>query len=242
MQTSRLGFTIIELTLVLAITGLMAMGILVGIGASLRNQRYTEATNQAIDYFQGLYDRVLNLSNDRPGNLTCSSSGIDSIGGQGRGTSGCLLLGLLITSDDGENITTRQVAATRDVSGDPTEATKTDSEVLADSQLVTLDGTDSTYTMDWGTTLMSPGASNGLVFSMMIVRQPVTGVVRTFIDMTSSTISLTNLTAKLVPVGGTTFCVDPTGLMNFNISRAAFIVDQGAANSSAVRQLGVSSC
>ena len=47
------GFTIIEMMLFLAVSGAMAAGIMVGVGATVNAQRYRDATHSLVSFFQG---------------------------------------------------------------------------------------------------------------------------------------------------------------------------------------------
>lgn len=240
MRKMQQGFTIIELVLVMAITGLVIAVILTGIGASLRAERYRDATNQTIDYFQGQYSAVANVANDRPAGNTCTSSGItEDDGGSGRGTSSCLILGYVLRSSDGVTIERRQVVARVDVSSNPAAFDDSEYQTLADSSLV--QSTDVVrYQLDWGARLLR--SSSPAQFSLLIVRAPLTGVIRTFINTSSATTPLATLISTPVPSGGVRFCIDPSGTFDLGIRPNGFMIDGNASNSSGVRQLSAGTC
>lgn len=56
---SQAGFTIIEVTLVLAITGLMLIGLIGGSFASIARQRYNDALRDFSEYMSGVYNSVI---------------------------------------------------------------------------------------------------------------------------------------------------------------------------------------
>jgi prepilin-type N-terminal cleavage/methylation domain-containing protein len=238
MDTQR-GFTIIESILVLAITGLVVAVVLVGIGTSLRSERYRDATNQTIDYFQGVYDVSANIANDRPSSDTCTSSGIGSGGGQGRGTSACLVMGYMLRSTDGMTITKQQVIARVDASKLAGEDQKQDVQTLIDSSMV--ESTESSsYTLDWGVQLLSSG--NPAALSMLVVRAPLSGVVHTYIDTASGTRTIAQLLSSSSSTDSATFCIDPKGVFDAGTQQNGFTIDANATNSSNVRQLAAGDC
>ena len=58
MVEQRPGFTIIEVMLFLAISGFLLVGILVGTGSSIANQRYKDAVQDAVDAIRNAYSFV----------------------------------------------------------------------------------------------------------------------------------------------------------------------------------------
>lgn len=240
MHKIQQGFTIIELVLVMAITGLVVAVILSGIGASLRAERYRDATSQTIDYFQGQYSAVANISNDRPAANICTTAGIaEDSGGAGRGTSDCLILGYVLRSNGGELIERRQVVARVDVSRDPSAFDDTEEQTLTSSSLVQSDESTQ-YRLDWGARLLRSGAP--AQFSLLIVRAPLTGVIRTFASTSSSTTPLASLISSPVPTAGVAFCIDPSGVFDLGINPNGFVIDRNTSNSSGVRQLTAGAC
>lgn len=239
MDTKWHGFTIIESVLVLAITGLVAAMVLVGIGTSLRAERYRDSVNQTVDYFQGQYNSVANISNDRPGDNKCTAAGITTTGGDGRGTSNCLILGYSLRSSNGQTIATKQVIARVDASKIDGEDLKTEQQTLVDSSL-TESTTSTSYELDWGSKLLLSG--NPARFSMLVVRAPLSGVVRTYINTSSDTATLASLLSSPAPSGGVSFCIDPSGVFNIGVEPNGVIIEQNASNSSGVRLQTAGAC
>lgn len=64
-MNSRKGFTMIEVTIVLAVTGLMLVGILGGINIRVAAQRYSDTVQSAEDFLRGVYSEVINVENGR---------------------------------------------------------------------------------------------------------------------------------------------------------------------------------
>lgn len=108
------GFTIIEVTLVLAITALLASGIMVGTSSSIARQRYNDAMNGLVSFFRQAYSEVINVQNVRTGlsnSLYCSVStafdsngdAVDALSPSAPGRADCAIYGKLLTIGEIDN-------------------------------------------------------------------------------------------------------------------------------------------
>lgn len=124
------GFTIIEVTLVLAISSLIIVGVMMGTSGSIARQRYNDSVNDIVDYLRSTYSEVINVQNYRPtttaDNIFCSVSSslaqdghllyYDNLGREipssdtnnidlqtGRGRTNCAIYGKLITFGEKKN-------------------------------------------------------------------------------------------------------------------------------------------
>ncbi len=111
MEKGRLkGFTIIETMLFLALTGLMLVGALVGLGTNLSRQRYKDSVQDVVTLIRNQYDYVTRVQIDqRDGDDMCeivSGSGVaDTIKNKGRGRSKCDVYGVALVfglDDEGD--------------------------------------------------------------------------------------------------------------------------------------------
>ncbi len=59
------GFTMIEVSIVLAVTGLMLVGILGGINIRVAAQRYDDSLHSLEDFLRSVYSEVINVENGR---------------------------------------------------------------------------------------------------------------------------------------------------------------------------------
>ena len=245
MNTRRQGFTIIETVLVLAITGLLLAVILATIGNSLNQQRYTDSVNQTLDHFRGLYTDTSSTQNDRTAAQACSASGLSTVsdGGEGstsRGASDCLLVGNVMRSADGVTLRSYQVVALHDPTDDTGIAKKSDVQILTSAQLRQGQQTE-TYEVEWGGTLLRPGTSPSVPapFSILVVRTPVTGVVRTFTsdsDQTPVTSLINQASAER------RLCIDQTATYGFSIRPMGVSIAKDATNSSGVQVITSGDC
>lgn len=115
---AKRGFTIVEVSLVLAITGMLAAGLMVGASSSISRQRYNDAINDLVDFFRLSYSEVMNVQNIRTGRSDpayCSvSSAFDKSGksvevqnNAAPGRTNCAIYGKLLTIgelNDGKSI------------------------------------------------------------------------------------------------------------------------------------------
>jgi hypothetical protein len=178
------GFTIIETMLFLAVTGLLAVGILVGSGVSIGQQRYRDSVNSLKSYIQSQYSEVTNVVNGRASTWTCNSaanvSPVDVTVGQSRGTSDCVILGRYITVDAAGT-----TLATSNVVGYPqpgaSQASSDIAELTTNYKLGLSPVDPSTTQVSWGAQIVKPKTTTPMPLAMLIMRSPLSGSVLTFI-------------------------------------------------------------
>lgn len=96
------GFTIIETSLVVAISGLLAVGLMIGWSRNINIQRYNDSVETFKSDIQAVFDEVQNPTNTRVKGR-CLWKGADSVenvpdnlNGTDRGASECMVLGKAI--------------------------------------------------------------------------------------------------------------------------------------------------
>lgn len=241
MKRRESGFTIIETSLVLAITGLIVTLVLVGIGNSLNQQRYTDAVNQTLDFFRGQYAQTINVQNDRSSQEGCDTGGVSDDGQMSRGASECLLVGRVVSGEqvgDSYQVTVRNVLALRDPSNDADIHKKTDDEVLRASSLRSSPMVLTTYQLDWGARLLRPGSDTPATFTLMLVRTPISGTVKTFASSALNTPAAELLGAEKEAK----FCIDQKGFLDARAGSMGLRVTKDAANTSGVQLIEAGSC
>lgn len=138
----RDGFTIIEVMIFLAISGLMLSMAMIGSGNLARQARFSDTVNSFHSTLQKQYEDVVNGVNTREvGSGGCSS------GSPLPGTDNCLLLGKVISFNDvgGSDITVRYVTGTPATTNAlMTDLFMTNPRVKAEAQ--------STIELAWGAT------------------------------------------------------------------------------------------
>lgn len=224
------GFTIIETMLFLAISGALVTVVLVGTGASINEQRYRDSVTSLQAVLQDQYSEVSNVRNVEAATpLTCGTQTVS------RGQNDCVLLGRYIVTTD--NKTLRMSSVVGYVSpGVPLIGS--DLAVLRQYQLRLLAQTTETYTIEWGSELLQPVNNQPALFSVLIIRSPQSGAIRTFIDNNSivadsaigGLVTDANLTQNLKT------CVDAGGVVGSR--RTAISVLAGSATPGGIEVLG----
>lgn len=182
MQRGRQGFTIIEVMLFLAVSGLIMSVVLSGVTVGINRERYRDAVNSYYDFWQQQYSSTANVINNRSHDNPCVGNHIINDGhtiDAGRGTSDCTVVGRLVHSvSGGDHVTVAPVYSTVDPDSLPLHTGDTDSQVLQDARLIS-DPTSESHEIGWGTHLVAPGGG-AIEFSVLVVRMPTTGRVYTY--------------------------------------------------------------
>jgi hypothetical protein len=142
-------------------------------------------------FIQQQYSVVANVYNDNNGTTPCGASASP------RGQSNCVILGRYVTVTPVGVRSSR--ALVRTITG--TIPTVGSPEVLNDVQVFTSigDGTNHgyniilmpsasdsvNYDLEWDATMVKPGSNDPISFSLMILRSPSSGFIKTFINPTS---------------------------------------------------------
>ncbi len=214
------GFTVIEVMLFLAITGLMIAGLMVGVGGTINRERYNDAVTSLYDFMQGQYNLIDNVNTNRPDSFRCDSGGItDAVSPadyQPRGTSDCTIVGRLVTTSDGQQLVARPIYATANLSElykqDLAEADLLDAMAL-DIAPDTMTDDNQRYRLAWDTSLYINADTNQDQFSLVMVRLPTNSLVRTFVS-NSAVASIDDVIDNPASSGMISFCVAPDGLVS----------------------------
>lgn len=177
------GFTIIEIMLFLSVTGLLAVGILVGSGVAIGQQRYRDSVNSFKSFLQGQYAETTNVINSRGITWSCDSTGAvteSPVGsGQPRGTGDCVLLGRYVTIDEsGKKLTASNVVGYRTAGAAPASSDITELQANYKLGLSPID--QATSEVPWGAQIVKPKTTEPMPTSILIVRSPLSGSVMTF--------------------------------------------------------------
>lgn len=211
------GFTVIEVMLFLAITGLMLAGVMVGIGGAIDRERYNDAVTSLHDFLQGQYNYIDNVNTSRPADYSCSASGIseDLISGQPRGTSDCSIVGRLITSENGESITAQPIYATTDIKSIPSDIDNeadlldamglTVAPSIADNQQV--------YNIAWDTNVYINANESQTAFSLALVRLHTSNLIRSFVVPSYQT-NVDDIVDGAAPGSSATICINRDGMVS----------------------------
>lgn len=244
-RVSSGGFTIIEVILFLAITGLLFAGIMTVITGSVNRTRYETAVQSTLDQIQGEYSEILNVRNGRDSRYVCTTGLLEeNSSGKYRGSTSCSIVGrLLHTSTDAKTITSYPVYARADITSPRiraqlTDASKTDLQKLQVLQLGKLNDQGKEVKLDWGVSLHKPGNKNiPYRFSALIIRMPFSNSIRTYVDQSNPTQTLPNLTRS----SELKLCINSNGLAGDAPSNGVFI-PRSASSISEVKFMEADKC
>ncbi len=192
-KNAAAGFTIIETVLFLAITGVLIVGVIIGVGASVNTQRYRDATES---FKNTLQEQILSLSsvrNSRDNSWACTSAAEvvaaqGAVQPQGRGQSTCMVVGRHV-GIRGSEITVHTVLAYK--TSDTPRAT--DIETMRQNYTFNVSTLDvDKKNMEWGTQIGWPkagtagarpdGRQTPRAISILFLKSPQTGTIYTFSD------------------------------------------------------------
>ena len=185
----------IEVMLVLGISGLMLVGIMTNVFSSIRAQKYNDSVNNLTDYFQGIYSKLVAVENITDNNLRCGSSGMTEAmpNSSNPGQSDCLIMGVFLSSD-GSSITSKTVYSTNDLAKDAPD----DLEALKRANLVEDVNSKNfvNYKLSWETSIYSPsnlGTNTKMHFNMAVLRSPLSGTIYTFFNDSGNTSNVSSM-------------------------------------------------
>lgn len=179
-RAAKRGFTIIEVSIFLAITALIFVGMIVGLQGSLTQNHYDEDVRSLADFLQNAYSKVVSVENDKAG------------------MSGKAIYGKLITFGEEKNLAgsnnSDQDVFIYDVIGnidnDNTAAGSTLAALTSLNATVTAvvggqgtyAGIADSYRARWGTTIETTDAvSAKQKAAVLITRSPSTGTIFTYV-------------------------------------------------------------
>lgn len=197
MRRSRFGFTLIEVTLFLAITGLLFIGVAAGVQNSIFQQRYNDSVQNFAEFLRSIYSQVSNVESDK------------IVGG---GRSDQAIYGKLVTFGESKNLTggnnTDNAIFVYTVVGDIEDKFGSTGDTLTDLKALNIDVVDykkrtkkydvslvgiaESYVPRWGVKIECVGNANlpSLNFfcgtdnsfkgSLLIVRHPRSGTIYTY--------------------------------------------------------------
>lgn len=206
---SRAGFTIIEVMLFLAITGVLAIGILATAGASIASQRYKDAVATFQSDIQQQYEDAVSVVNDREDPIDgCSET---------RGRSECVLLGKFMTVESGGLVKQYRVYGTEPADAlAPSAAYRDEYQVLKSYTPRVVEENVQETEMEWGTGIARPIRGTGagsapLDLGILVLRSPQSGLIYTFTKEDVLTNNLPDSIASEFARTRRTICIAPSG-------------------------------
>lgn len=236
------GFTIIEVVLFVAITGLLAAALLGGWTSMINTQRYKDSTRTLQSFLQQQYNLVYNVENGRLQNLSCTLQGsnlvIDDTSATNtpRGQSPCVVMGRYVQIQNGTKLSVKSIVGY--LNGNDTTNTDLDSIRLYSPQTVDFDLglTDNELEIPWQAAVVGTGDSVPKDYAIAIIRSPKTGIVHTYTkDTTGQSFSLSDIITVNDENTDVNLCLDPGA--PFASGRLGVTIDAYASAQSSVRMI-----
>lgn len=236
------GFTIIEVVLFVAITGLLAAALLSGWTTMINSQRYKDSTRTLQSFLQQQYNLVYNVENGRVQNLSCTLQGTklvisDSIATNiPRGQSPCVVMGRYVQIKDGTKLTISSIVGY--LNGTDNTNSDVDSIRLYHPQVVDYDLglSDNSLDVPWQAAVVGASDSTPKDYGIAIIRSPKTGIVHTYTkDTTAQSLTLDDIIDPQNEKAAVNLCLDPG--VPFASGRLGVTIDPYASAQSAVRMI-----
>ena len=156
------GFTIIEVVLFLAISGGLAVMLLVGTAGAIQRQQYRDSVESFANFLNVQYSRVISVENDRNNDRSCPLITTEVAS---RGQSDCVVVGRYVVTADSDDGRRGQLYETY-----PVYAIKD-----TDDWIYGIDDTiDTEYSLNWGARTRLANKTDGAV-SLLLFRSPENG-------------------------------------------------------------------
>lgn len=235
------GFTIIEVSLFLAITGLLFLGVTIGVQSSVFRQRFNDSVQNFAEFLRGIYAETMNVQS------------ADS------GRSDQAIFGKLVTFGEttgfnGEPVDGNQ-AFVYDVVGNVKGSAGTGNilELLGSEKIQAnviinengekrLAGIVESYRPKWSAEIQPTNSFSSIKAALLVVRHPRSGTVYTFV-MKNDTVPVNarkNSSANILQQYlsrfqsvSIDFCINPEGNREYR-DRADVRINEDARNSSAI--------
>lgn len=223
------GFTVIELMLFLGVTGALFAALMIGVNANIAQQRYRESVADYSSLLQRQYSEVSNTRNDRDDNWKCTDGRVeqDPNNGDPRGRSSCVILGRAVQiKNNGTVVELASVLGT-----EPTNAqSMSDIETLAAYRPRLSDMGVTQIAMNWDSALQTM-AHQPSTASFLVLRSPVSGLIRTFASTEPLPSELANIITTTAATSVVQNCVVGQSL---NLPTQSVSLDARVAGSAAV--------
>ena len=246
MKKVRCGFTLVEVSLFLAITAMIFVGIAVGTQSSIFQQRYNDAVQNFAEFLRSTYSQVSNVQSE----------------GMGRTDKAIYGRLVIFRKDGGENVINSYNVIGK-IENDSASGNILDELSNLDANVIVKDGDEfkavgfvNEYRPRWGSQIQTTAGWNSgyEIFEgmLLIVRHPGSGTIYTFADLGESIDVDTMITESnamsveknyLKPLLSkdfqkeeVIFCVNPNGAEKSSLRRGIKIV-AGARNASGIEIL-----
>ena len=232
MKRASRGFTIIEVMLFLAVTGVLAAGILASVGSTLGLQRYRDAVDGFSSYIQGQYGQTINVRNDIDNHRECAADGTFLAAHSAPpGTSEtCVIIGRLVTTANGQTFRSQPIY----MSGVTNAFLKSG---IGDDAVFTADAAANRRLFIDSGVQPQPPATGDNAWAIAIVRSPISGVIHTY-TMRRASVMLDQLVVEGNRRNDSVICIDPSGWLAGQVLGVVIAKDAPGASGVVTRTEG----
>lgn len=246
MKRFRLGFTLIEVSLFLALTAALFAGIAAGVQSSIYQQRFNDSVQNFAEFLRTVYSQVLNVQNDNKGRTDYAIYGkLVIFGRESENEKNDIKSYNVVGGIKDSGGTDTALRILKDLNASPFFGETDKSTGITDYKEI---GYVESYTPRWGSVIQDSG---GKTFqgALLIVRHPNSGIVYTYklekelkVDMVSGKIDGGGFNTIFhnyldssdgFEIGQMDFCVNPNGPGEGGVRRDVRVV-KGARNASGV--------
>ena len=182
MRNKQHGFTLVEVSLFLAITGLLFVGIITGVQNSMFQQRYNDSVQSFAEFLRSIYSQTSNVQNSN-----------------GNGRSNRVVYGRLVVFGetnklDGSTSNNDGTVFAYDVIGKENGAfSGSIKEVIKKLELNVVEESDSPlkyagnveeYHPRWGASIQSTNSNQLFYGAILVIRHPSSGTIHTLVKTT----------------------------------------------------------
>jgi len=238
-HTTQKGFTIIEVSLFLAISSLLTILLMVGWTSMLNTQRYRDSVTSMQSFLQQQYTLVYNVENGRGDNLQCTPSTGEVRESESqsslRGQTDCVLVGRYVQLKNGTELHSWPISA---VDEDVDNIAAIKASRIQGNNILGL--SEARLEIPWGATVA--GGSRDV--AIVVIRSPSTGVVHTYHRSIPGDSDILPTVREVVGPDGSnealSLCLDPGTVLAGE--RRAVTIGAHAASQSAITAETTEAC
>ena len=220
MKSIGRGFTLIEVSLFLAISGLLFLGVTVGVQNSIRQQRFNDSVQGFAEFLRTTYSEVLNVQN---------------YGGENGRSDRAMYGRMMVFKNDTRTIEVYDVIGNVGAN-DGGSVLAPGGRAITALSLLNVESKSAninSYTPRWSAEIQNPDRTK-FVGTVLIVRHPDTGTVNTYYSRSSiSSLNVKNIISSEFNIVSVDFCVNPEPDSSNSLRRDVRIFE-GARNASGV--------
>ncbi len=257
MKSTKLGFTLVEVSLFLAITALLFFGVTLGVRGSISQQRYNDSVQSFAEFLRSEYSEVANVEHTGTGTSEQAIYGkllsfgeTYDLAGNNIGLVDNKVFSYTVIGDVGDGCANEPSGGT--VCPDGVLGILQNLNVRITTSDNKLAGISQEYSPKWGAEIQNTKVYNGgyelFEGSVLIVRHPETGMIHTFFNEGKTEVNFAIKggfeipSLPLVDADGNSslwkaqeidFCVNPLGRAETNMRRDVRIA-KNARNASGV--------